>query len=274
MPELQKALNPSVPLPDKPAFEYLQCPNPHMFGYLQNQRTMKKIPLSCHSLNCPVCGPREKARIQRAANKFFAKYKYTRMWTLTLSNFDCVNIMTHYYVLKEAWRRFITEIRRNRYLRKDQREFKFFKCLDYHKSGYIHLHVMVTCWIDQKFLQTIWERILMEILHYERHSGSVHVKAVPNARMAANYVSKYIVKATTNIEEHVRKWSKSVRTCFFEKKKSSGEWKYMFGVYCDTDYVKEMQALCLSLLVPKAITSHSYKEISSINLEIFSTDGT
>jgi len=263
MPDLPKAINPSK-----------VCPSPHNFGYLQNKKTGKTIGLSCKSLSCPVCGPRQKARIRHAATKYFNRYPHTRMWTLTISNLNCKNPLTHYIILKECWRRFITEIRRCKVLRKDQRAVKFFKCLDVHKTGFIHLHVIVNVWIKQSVLQDIWEHICMEVLRVERHSAQIWITGVPTVSQAANYVVSYITKATLNIEGIVRKWSKSIRTKFFDVKKSNGEWKYVFGIWISDDDISESHAAYLSSLVDKGITSQEYKPFKSLNIELFATNST
>ena len=203
------------------------CPNVKRNFVFLNWRTNEKIPVPCNRYDCPVCGPKKAKKLYHAINRFFSKIKVVRLWTFTLSSGVAVTPVEHYNLLKEGWRRLTTELRRSKYLRADQRNFQYVRVLELHKSGYAHLHVLVTEYLPQKFVQSCWEHICQDLCNVQGHVASANVKGIRNSASAARYVVKYVLKCAREATFAVRRYSRSGKVALFPKHVSSGDWYFV-----------------------------------------------
>lgn len=204
------------------------CPRTSDFIALEHVDTHERVPICCNTYRCPVCGPVKIWKLKKALTQVFSSWKPLRFWTFTMKNDMFETPEQQYKVLMEAWRYFITYVRRSKALSKFQSQFRYVKVHEQHKSGYYHLHVVIDRYIDREVFQRIWERIIQEFLNRDTHVASVHVKIIPNAKCAAYYISKYITKQIHDHCPQKRFYSTSYHMKIFEKNDKTGEW---FVVY-------------------------------------------
>jgi hypothetical protein len=150
--------------------------------------------------------------------------------TLTLSSNYSDSKEEHYKLLQECWRRFITELRRTKSLRKDERAFQFIRVPEEHQSGYMHMHCIINSFLPVAVLWPIWQHIIHEASNDPFLSGSVVITLMPGAKDGAKYLTKYISKLVGSENFIIRKYSKSGEVVLFSKKKSTGEWTFCFGI--------------------------------------------
>jgi hypothetical protein len=231
------------------------CPNPDSFGYIINTATGQRKVLGCKHWNCPVCGPKKRAKMFFALNRYFSKFEYIRMWTLTFSSSRYPDFSVHKKLFYECWRRFIWELRRSKSFSESQNNFRFVKVVELHKKGYIHFHVLIDRFFPVKEIIVIWKRIVTSVTGTVEHSSSLHMEAIPNAKSAANYVIKYITKAYNELSKNIRKWSKSERFSLFEISSGKNDWHYIPWHTRMEDYGREDLSSILTLLVNRALTS-------------------
>lgn len=206
----------------------IPCPRTSDFLALEHVDTHERVPIVCNTYRCPVCGPIKVWRLKKALTNLFQSWKQIRFWTLTMKNDLFETSDEQYKVLMEAWRYFITYVRRSKALTKYQSQFRYVKIPEMHKSGYWHLHVVVDRYINREILQRIWERIIQEFLNRDSHVASIYIELIPNAKKAANYICKYITKSIHDKCPTKRFFSTSYHLCIFEKKEKSGNWFVVF----------------------------------------------
>jgi hypothetical protein len=209
---------------------FAKCPNSSNNSYLLNQKTGKTIPIACGRWDCPVCGEKKLWRLKKAVYNVIKPWKYVRMMTLSLSSNYSLAPEEHYKLLQECWRRFITECRRTKTLRKDQRNFQFIRVPELHKSGYMHMHCIIDCFLRQQDLYIIWNHIIHETSKDPFLGGGVNLTALPGAKDGAMYITKYVSKLLSIESFITRRYSKSGEVILFHKTKSSGEWIFCFGI--------------------------------------------
>lgn len=226
----------------------LNCPNSRTGWYLCNIEEGKYIHLPCNLYSCPVCGRKKIQKLYKALVTYFGQWKYTRLWTFTLSSKMGTDIQSHYKLLAETWRRFTTEIRRNKCFTKSQNGVQYVKFIEAHKSGFIHFHVLVSAYLPWKNIQALWERCARDTCKVDGHIASANVRGVLSARPAAKYVTKYVTKAVFEIEIRIRRYTKSGRVSLFKKHQSGGGW-FIYISHEDISYERsrEFEANYLNL---------------------------
>ena len=244
---------------EKGSDKLTSCPTPSTFGYLLDSRDGSTKELGCNRWTCPYCSIKLRGRLFFASQRYFKKFKYIRMWTFTLQHTEEDSEYSHYLKLKEVWRRFVTEIRRSKYLRQDQRKFEFFKCLDLHESGFIHFHVLVNVFLPYKWCQDTWEHIAQELLGTKNHVGACNVIAIPSAKIASSYVVSYVQKVALSFYKGIRRWSKSNKLRLFDYSKSTSTWHFMLHGIPESIQFEKRYGSPLSLLVEDVPTSQQYR---------------
>jgi hypothetical protein len=159
------------------------------------------------------------------------------MLTLTLRS-GLTTRKEHKEYLQEAFRQFTIYIRRKI---KGLKNLAYIRINEMHKSGYYHLHLLVSQFINQQEAYKIWNDILFRILPKgltlgHTQMGSVNLKYMGQSggakRIASEYVGKirssidntidYFTKEIIN-EEYFRKWSKSNQFPALHKKRNSNK---------------------------------------------------
>ena len=203
---------------------YTSCPNTKPGWYLVNIDEGKYIPLPCNLYSCPYCGRKKIQKLYRALVTYFGQYQYMRLMTITLSSRVAETPEKHYVLLKEIWRRLITEIRRTKSLTKHQNGVQYVKCVDLHKSGFIHFHILISAYLPWKTIQDILGRIAKEVCGVIGHVASVNFQGILNTRNAARYVCKYVSKTCDQIQIRIRRYTRSGRIALFKRHQSNGCW--------------------------------------------------
>jgi hypothetical protein len=199
------------------------CPKCSGFR-LHNIYTHETIVLSCRTYGCPVCGPKKINRLRYYLRQKISSWNHIRLFTFTMTNRYHNTPEEHYKTLCLVWRYFITYVRRTLALSKRQRNFSYVKCPDLHKSGYIHFHAFFSEYMPRTVLNEIWEQACQKILSCDTHAGNVHAEGIYNARVAANYVTKYITKSLELAPFLLYRYSKSKDVKLFPAKKHSEGW--------------------------------------------------
>ena len=209
--------------------EFLECPNTSRISYLINMDTGKTLPIACNRYDCPVCGPKKLYRLRNAIYIYLKGWEHVRMMTLSISTQIGENAEENYKILQECWRRFITELRRTKTLRADQRRFQYIRVPEMFASGYHHMHLLISHFLLQKDLFKIWRHICYEVTKNVLVGGSVNVKDLPGAANGAYYVTKYVTKLITEASFIIRRYSKSGEIVLFVKTSPKGCWRFILG---------------------------------------------
>lgn len=178
------------------------CENSRIIIYNLETQEAKRMP--CKSWYCPSCAPKKAAELKKKINKEVSNWSHTRMLTLTLRHFN-FEPKKHYKILQEAFRQFLTEIKRIKQLAKKMQQLRYIRVNELTLTGYTHIHTLVNIYMPQEILYKIWNRILKNVLLKEnvntsQQLGSVNIVLIGSNRQAARYATKYIAKSTT--EEH------------------------------------------------------------------------
>lgn len=199
-----------------------ECPS-HRF-FLINTVSGARRAVTCRTYSCPDCGPKKIQKLYSAIKSYLETQKEIRFWTFTMKSEIFQDPQEHLQKLNSAWRYFITYIRRTKALSEYQRKFAFIKIPELHKSGYYHFHVFIDRFINREVVQKIWESVVQEKLHRQDHCAFSFVELLPNARIAAKYVTKYVLKLVRENSAIKRRYSKSNSIKLFKKIESSGNW--------------------------------------------------
>ena len=235
-------------------YSLCECPNPPSSMYLRNTVTGQKINLNCNKYQCPYCGKFKARKLYSGMLKYFSQFKYIRLWTLTLSSRFMASKLEHYKILQETWRRFMIEIRRNKFLTKSQRDIQYVRVSEYHEGkkgfyndvnnkGYIHFHILVTEYIPVAIAQKIITHITQELTGIEEKIFNINMKGMQAKENAAHYVVKYVMKSAAMLSVHQKKWTKSGRAVIFEKRAPSGEWCLMIRGIPEFDQLGSFELL-------------------------------
>jgi hypothetical protein len=210
------------------SFDYppdgMRCPDEVKHLNFYNKKTHKFVPVPCGRYACPVCGQFKIRKLYSAMLKYFQNFKMLRMFTFTFTTSGGHSIEDHYIIMQKAWRILWKEIRRSSILSSKQNKAQFVRCLDLHKSGYIHFHVLVTEYLPVKDIAHIWNRSLQKVSGMLGHIGSVHARGIANSKMATRYVCKYVQKAAENLRSRAHRYSRSGKVRLFDIRVSTGEW--------------------------------------------------
>lgn len=207
--------------------------------FLISQVTGTIIEAHCKAYICTECGPKKLKVLYSKIKSKLETWKIIRFWTFTLTNRIVTNKEKHYEALREIWRRWITYMRRSKSLRLEQRKFSFIKVIEMHKSGFIHLHVFISEFIHQTVAQNVWEQCCQEVLKVGGHLGQTYVIIIPNAKVGAKYVVKYVLKIVNELDSTFRKYSKSNDIVLFPKKMGPTEWFFIRSAMISLDDLKD-----------------------------------
>jgi hypothetical protein len=191
--------------------------------------TGKTLPINCNRYDCPVCGPIKVKRLKKAIHNAIKSWNGVRMMTLTLSSKAGDTPEEHYKILQECWRRFITELRRTKSLRRDQREFQYIRVPELHESGYMHMHMIISHFLKQQVLYPIWIHIIHEVTNDVFIGGGVTLTGNKSCSDGSNYITKYITKLIDEVVFIVRRYSKSDEVVLFSKKGKKSRWQFVLG---------------------------------------------
>jgi hypothetical protein len=268
--------------------KYQECPNPARGIKFLHTPTGRSCDIPCNKYSCPVCGKKKAKILYKAIHTWLMQFDKIRMWTLTLSGSVVQDNYEHYKILQECWRRFITEIRRNKYLSEKQRNIQYVRVAELHEGhhssnsevkniGKVHFHVFVTEYIEVKFVQSIWNHILQELTGQQCKVGNVNMMMIPNAEVAAHYVTNYVLKSAKLLEAKQKKWTKSGKVSIMTKRISSGEWMIInMSIPLEDNFLEAAPASYYNFK-NISVTSQNYQGLSppitpNIQIALFKND--
>jgi hypothetical protein len=232
----------------RPTIKPSKCPRPP--GYVYNEHTNTYIQLGCNTYSCPVCGPRKVTRFKQAIRAWMKTNRINRIWTITATS-EIGSPEIHWRIMKEAWTKTIKDIRRLK--RYSKKPIRYIAIREMHKSGYVHLHILVSHYIRVELIQGLydahWRKVafslalklesagvepaevkkIWETLRREKVTN-VHMERVFSPSGITNYMAKYLTKAIAQQTElYKQRYTHSAGRIFPEKKKT-GEWEFVFDV--------------------------------------------
>lgn len=197
------------------------CPNKRI--QLTNTQTGESFMMPCKSYQCPHCGKIKKWKLQNAIRSELKHWKRVRFWTFTLSNRIGTPI-EHLYVLREAWRRLISD------LKKEFFSFRYIKIFEPHKSGFTHIHVCINIYLPFYTMLNRWRKHVRNVMRTKNENyylpdyfASCYVKGDFSYKVATFYLTKYIIKSVLEKKRiYIQVYSKSRAIVFFGSRKKTG----------------------------------------------------
>jgi hypothetical protein len=154
------------------------CGKGHLVGTHISGKKMKIIPLFCGRWDCPVCGPKKR-------KIWFARLlsgKPDRLITVTHRPTTEYSPQEAATKLKRTWSRFADNQRRK------GRDMEYAWCLQWHKNGFPHLHILQRgAYIPQAELSLYFRKKL--------NSPIVDIRKNKSKNQAANYIIRYILRS-------------------------------------------------------------------------------
>ena len=135
--------------------------------------------VGCKRWTCPRCGPRRVRQLRHAIIQNATSIGLTRFLTLTLDPRKCSPDQSPVYIRK-CWAKFRTYL-----TRKEGQSITFIAVLEFQKSGYAHLHVLVDRHLSFSWIQQAWMAL--------GGGKFVNIKQTEVHKIAA-YLSKYLTK--------------------------------------------------------------------------------
>lgn len=224
---------------------------------VMNTNTGELKELNCKAWICPECGELKKKRMYVGMRDFFSRFKYRVMLTFSLSSRG-VDAITHAKLISKAFSQFIKNLRRNKNLNEQTRNLKYVKVAEFHKSGYVHLHVIINQFAPVRKLQQLWEAAILYAGYTPERDKfcNVNFSKRHSAESAADYVCKYVLKAAKEINNLINSWSKSKSTPIFTKYIATDKWKLV--LLLNTGQIKELYTCNeLSAKVPELTTDYN-----------------
>jgi len=110
--------------------------------------------LMCESLRCPVCQKARLSAVRAHISKIAEKYKLRLFVTLTLDPAKAGNAGRSDLYIRNCWRKMRVLLQRRFGI-----SIAFFAVLEFQKSGYAHLHILVSIQISKAWLSEAWQSI-------------------------------------------------------------------------------------------------------------------
>ncbi len=140
------------------------------YGYLR---------LYCKRWDCPVCGPKRAFELKKAIINEANRLDLRRFMSLTLDPNRCAPEDSVSYI-RNCWNKLRVYLKR---FYKGQ--ISFITVLELQKSGYAHLHALVSLYIPQAWLSEAWDRL--------GGGRVVDIRMIKIERIG-RYISKYMTK--------------------------------------------------------------------------------
>jgi hypothetical protein len=163
----------------------------------QKRPSYKLIRFRCGRLDCPVCRNIKRKRLIRRLHAA-AFPKIITFWTITTDP-KVLDPQTATETINHRWH----QVCRN--LLRAYPGIKYFRVLEFTRSGLPHLHVIFDRYVDWSLLQSMLiNKLFGEVLHFKR---------IPRDQAFA-YLTKYLSKALDHFQLardlHLRTWSCSL----------------------------------------------------------------
>ena len=157
-----------------------------------------EAPYRCGSWECYCCGYRMRQNLVEEISRVTAERpELSRLMTLTLDPATAPDDQErqHYYIT-ERWNALRTAISR------EIGSFSFIWVREEQEGGLPHLHILVSRYIDQRWLSRRWESL--------GGGGVVDIRHIDHLDRAAHYVGKYLTKdALSGFPDGIRRYGSS-----------------------------------------------------------------
>lgn len=142
------------------------------------------IPTLCHRWLCPRCGPLRAAKARALA----AFGKPDKRLTLTTRPRKGLSTKAAVKWIRGRWTALLRRLRRN-YPRMEYLSF-----LEFHDSGWPHLHILMRgCYVPQRQLSAWWKHLTGDF--------KVYIQGVGNTWKAIQEATKYVLKTAAKVHE-------------------------------------------------------------------------
>lgn len=213
------------------------CPNCRAY-FLINEYTGETVRLGCKTYKCSICGPKKALRLRKALRKYFGQFKFIRLGTFTFRSGIFDSLEEQLILVPKIWKYFITALRRCRQLTEAQRKVQYVKIFEFQKNGTIHYHVLWTQFLEWAIIQNLWLSAINTVTGKLGKNGHYNIIAMMNRKMAANYVTKYVVKSAKEVGEHIQAnihhkkiktklWTRSGKISIFEAQEKQEGWHFL-----------------------------------------------
>lgn len=146
--------------------------------------TIKDSLLSCYNYKigcgrweCSYCGKMKRKRLYKKIRRHWGNSRM-RFLTLTVSTAAIPQYLA-YKEISHKWDIFLKRLRRQ------YPGVKFFKCLEFTKDGYPHLHVLLNRFIPQPWISEVWAELFESPIVYIKEIGTIE---------GIGYVAAYATK--------------------------------------------------------------------------------
>lgn len=215
-----------------------RCPNcPKNRFVLYHPDKEKVLFPGCKSYACPEDGWKRQKELRDGLETWLANFRYIRFWSFTISSKDYDNPAIHYRVLSQAWRYFVTYLRRSKIFTPEEQTVQYIKIYEQHKSGFLHIHAFFDLFIDVQKVFVLWNTAIRAASNNPHLRGYCFVKGKSNIKAAARYVVKYVTKLAKFKQFYLRIWSKSGKTAIFKKFPKEKGWLFMLREQYQDEFI-------------------------------------
>lgn len=138
-----------------------------------------RIPCKCW--DCDYCGPKKVAELRHRISVTARELGLKRFLTLTLDPEKVGEGEDLVWYIREVWRKFRVYLKRRL-----GRSVSFISVLEAHKSGRLHLHVLLDQYVEQRWISEAWDRL--------GGGRIVFIKRVDDLSGVGWYLGKYLTK--------------------------------------------------------------------------------
>ena len=164
---------------------------------------------NCNSWDCPECR-KKKASVLRSRIKVGIAKQSWRLLTLTLDP-KMVSLSDSLNQLSHLWDIF------SKALKRKYPDLQYIKVVEFHKSGYPHLHIILNRYIPKPLVRNLW---------VTRGGGEIVDIRQINGERIANYVSNYLSHKDKKHHEHDHQfYNNAMRRFSFSRNFPIRPWK-------------------------------------------------
>lgn len=179
-------------------------------------KVVKYVRLKCKAWSCGECGPRKARKLQKAIQGYAISSNLTRFLTLTLDPKTAPPAEECVPYIRGLWAKFRVYLARGDGVHRWDK-INFISVLEYQRSGYPHLHILIDRYIPQAWIKTSWEAL---------GGGSiVDIRRVYDLHRVAHYMGKYLTKeAILSAPAKTRRYTTSRGIQLFKKPEEPSDW--------------------------------------------------
>lgn len=172
---------------------------------IEDDSGMVRCVVPCRTWGCPHCGEANRRRLYaRAMSGAVGESGRRYLLTFTIRRLSYIPADRAFLVLREAWRCWLQRVRRSGW------RGEYLRVVEAHRSGYPHLHVLITSALPPSALTHLWcaciklacRRLGVEAGWTEQaYPGNVDVSCGKggSAARATGYALKYLAKGLQHI---------------------------------------------------------------------------